>query len=352
MTLKKVATSAAILAAGTSTAFAGGLDRSTFSSAILFEEGNYAEVAYAVTTPKISSEQLGPFGPSEIAQSFNTVKLGFKADIGKKFAVAITYNNQPVGSDINYSGTPLGIATSNLSANVQAVALSLLGRYKATDNFSVYGGVNYQTVSATANIVAAGLATSNFASESEVGYIIGAAYEKPEIALRVALTYESEIDYELNTTGGASTGITTAATPEAWTLEFQTGVAPKTLVFGKIRHAAWGDANIISPAGVALTEFEDTTAYTLGVGRKFTDNVSGSFSLFYEAADGGTSSELAPTDGIFGGTIGVSVKMGKGFKVSGGISHSNRGDTVGTNTGAVFSNNTVTTVGVKLSKNF
>ncbi|KAB7615713.1 hypothetical protein F9L33_02825 [Amylibacter sp. SFDW26] len=349
MTMKKITTTAAILAAGTSTAFAGGLDRSTFSSAILFEKGTYAEIAYGVTTPKVSAANIPN---TDIAQSFNTVKIGFKTDIGKKIAVALTYNNQPIGSDINYAGTTLGPATGNLAANVQAVALTLLGKYKATDNFSVYGGLKYQTVSATANIALAGLTTSNFASESEVGYIAGVAYEKPEIALRVALSYESEIEYQLNTTGGASTGITNASTPSAWTLEFQTGVAPKTLVFGSIRHANWGDSNIISPAGAALTEFEDTTAYTLGVGRKFTDNVSGSFALFYEAPDGGTSSELAPTDGIFGGTVGVAVKMGKGFKVSGGISYSNRGDTTGTNTAVAFGNNSVTTVGIKLSKNF
>ncbi len=356
MTLKKVATSAAILAAGTSTAFAGGLDRSTFSSAILFEKGNYAEIAYGVTTPKVSATGIPN---SDVAESFSTLRGGVKFDLSPKIAVALTFNNNPIGADINYAPTALGAGFANAAGFVEAQAVTALGKYKFTNNISAYAGVKYQNVSATADLTVAGGAPFTFPSEAELGYIAGVAYEKPEIALRVALSYESKIDYTLNTTlaaglgAGTVVGTTTAATPEAWTLEFQTGVAPNTLVFGSVRRALWSDANIVVN-GSPLTTFEDTTNYNLGVGYRFNDTVSGSFALTYEAPDGTLASAFAPTDGIFGGSVGVAVKVGKGFKVSGGISFTNRGDTfVATPGGPLgFSDNSVTTVGVKLSKNF
>jgi len=43
---------------------------------------------------------------------------------------------------------------------------------------------------------------------------------------------------------------------------------------------------------------EDTTAYRLGLGRRFNDNWSGAVTLTHERGDGLTTTLLAPTDGI------------------------------------------------------
>ncbi len=356
MTIKTIAATTVIVAASASTAFAGGLDRSTYSSSILFEKGTYAELAYGLTTPKVSSTGFGA-GDGDVAESFNTVKLGFKIDLNDKISFAMTFNNQPVGADINYANTPIGPFVANAAGYVDASATTLIGKYKITDAFSIYGGAKYQSISATANILAAGSFGAVFQSEDKFGYIAGVAFEKPEIAMRVALSYESKIEYNLNTlnAGGVSVGTTTSATPEAWTLEFQSGVAPKTLVFGKIRRAMWSDANIFVPLFApgttgALTTFTDVTSYELGVGRRFSDKVTGAITFSYEKKDGTVSSLFAPTDGLFGISVGTSVSIGKGAKISGGISYSKRGDT--TTAIGPFTDNTVTTVGMKLSKNF
>ncbi len=149
MTLKKAATTAAILAAGASTAVAGGLDRSTFSSNILFEEGTYTEIALGYTDPDVSVTG----SDVSVAKNFRTVKAGVKFDFSKKLSFAITSNTQPLGADIDYSGAPLaaGTAASPIGV-VDATDVIFLAKYKITDNISVYGGAKRQRVSASATL--------------------------------------------------------------------------------------------------------------------------------------------------------------------------------------------------------
>jgi len=137
MAIKKLATATAVLAAGTSSALASGLDRVTFSSDILYQEGNYAEIAYGVTSPKVSSTTFPVSLVGSVAASFKTVKLGFKTNITKKIAIALTYNNQPVGADISYGF--LGVA-----GTVNGQNITLLGKYQFTDKISAFAGAKYQ----------------------------------------------------------------------------------------------------------------------------------------------------------------------------------------------------------------
>ena len=75
------------------------------------------------------------------------------------------------------------------------------------------------------------------------GYVVGAAYEIPEKALRIALTFGSAIDFELDSTetfpdavgGQVVKGTTEISMPKSVNLDFQTGIAPKTLLFGSMR---------------------------------------------------------------------------------------------------------------------
>ena len=350
MTIKKLAATTAILATGTSTAFAGGLDRVTFSSNILYEEGTYVEATYGLTIPKVSSSAL-PIGT--VATSFPTAKLGFKADITDKFAIAVTYTNQPIGADINYG--PLGV-----SGVVDGQNINALGKYQFSDRISAYGGVKYQYLSGDiivppslalppgANIVASG--------EGEYGYIAGAAYEIPDIKLRVALTYESEIDYSLTSTfnGGPAPSASIASTPETWTLEFRSGVAANTLVFGSIRYAQWADAQITVPVLGQITNFTNVTSYELGVAYRFNEKFVGFTAFGYEKSDNVPQSPFAPTDGQFDISVGGQLDIGKGFKIASSLKYSKRGDATLSSIapGAPFDDNSVLTVGVKLSKNF
>lgn len=205
--------------------------------------------------------------------------------------------------------------------------------------------------------------------ENEYGYIAGVAYEIPKIKLRVALSFESQVDFSLATTGTVTStagigpfpagttpisGVSTAGTPEAWTLEFQSGVAPKTLVFGRIRYAKWKAVQIAIPVLGTITSNENTTAYLIGVAHKLSDDFVGFLSLGYEASDDVPQGAFAPTDGQTDFTIGGQYDVGKGFKISGSFTYSKRGDAVLATgiPGSVFASNKVITTGLKLSKSF
>ena len=45
------------------------------------------------------------------------------------------------------------------------------------------------------------LYSADYSTGSGTGFVLGGAYERPDIALRVALTYSSEIDLELGSNG-------------------------------------------------------------------------------------------------------------------------------------------------------
>ena len=84
------------------------------------------------------------------------------------------------------------------------------------------------------------------------GWMLGTAYERPDIALRVSLSYYSKISHSLDTQEStATTGVlptqTEVDTPQSVSLDFQTGVAPKTLVFGSIRWVDWSEFRIDPP---------------------------------------------------------------------------------------------------------
>jgi len=330
------------LATVASTAFAGGMDRSIFSSSILFEEGTVAQFTFGNTTPSIKPT----VAPVNVAPSFQTVNLAYKHQFNDKLSAALIYNTNPFGVDISY--VALGDTTQ---ASLSTRSLTGLVKYQASDAISLYGGAKYQEVRGSA--VLGGLPFS-IPSGSGTGFIAGAAYEKKEIALRVALSYESKVDLDPSVTLGGTTLTGTLAAPEAITLEFQSGIAADTLVFGSIRHAKWSDADVILPPGFGgtnLSNFDDSTAYTLGLGRKISDSFSASMSMTYEKSTGEPVSALSPTDGLFTIGLGGKYTSPNGLSTSMGISLSKRGDAVTTG-GLPFKDNFVTTAGFKISKSF
>ena len=144
-------------------------------------------------------------------------------------------------------------------------------------------------------------------------------------------------------------------------LDFQTGVAPNTLAFGSVRWVDWSNF-LIDPAwltpttGGGLVSLEDTTTYTLGVGRKFNENWSGSIFASYEPKGDPLVSPLAPTNGYRGIGIGV-VYTQDNMKVTLGARYLDLGDAqpeTGTpdTARANMTGNHAVAVGVKVGFNF
>ncbi|MCU0910337.1 MAG: hypothetical protein MUE98_03035 [Rhodobacteraceae bacterium] len=331
--MRRVLAASSALALMTGAAIAGGVERSSQSVAILFEQGSYAELSFGRVSPNVSGVVAGtPVSSGDMAPGYNTVSLGYKTDLTDQISMAVILD-QPIGADVAYPGTPgPGIYPFAAStATIDATAVTGILRYKLPSNFSVYAGLRAQTVSGEVAIPVRAY-TMSTSTETDYGWLAGVAYERPEIALRVALTYNSAIDhtFDVQENGGPSLPFTTTV-PQSWNLEFQSGVAADTLVFGSIRYVDWTEFDItpvgfFGATGSSLVSYDnDTTTYSLGVGRRFNETWSGSVSFSHEAGTGPFSGNLGPTDGSTSVQVAAVYTRGP-MKITGGLRYIDIGE--------------------------
>ncbi len=348
--MNKFMTAGAALLATTTIVSAGGIDRSGQPITAIFEDGNYVELSFGSISPSVSGVAPPvPVGSGDMAPTYSTVGMALKVDINDQASVAIILD-QPFGANVDYDspGYPLDGST----AEVNSTGITVVGRYKINDSFSVHGGIRHVTAEGSVNLAAAEQPyASDYSADSGVGYVIGAAYERPDIAMRIALTYSSAIDFEL----AGSVGDLITTMPQSVNLDFQTGIAADTLLFGSIRWADWTETVLLdTAAGPLVTYDEDVYTYSIGVGRRFSDALSGAVTVGYEAAQGGVSSNLSPTDGNVSLSLGGTYTMSNGLELTGGVRYVWLGDAetaVGPLTGE-FTDNTATAVGLKIAYNF
>ena len=351
----KIATAISAVIASSTALGVTGIDRLVFSPSFMFENGNYVELTMARAEPSVSTTFATK---ANVAEDVDTLQFAYKHQISDKFGLGMIVNNQPTGVDVNYQ--PIG---STLRGSISAKSYIALGHYKATDNISAFGGLKYQTQSGNADLRALNPTVpgaTTFKQDNDTGFVVGAAYSIPKIALRASLTYESELEFGHDTTfnhplaGETRIGNTISATPKTLTLDLQSGIAEGTLLFGSVRYAKWSDAQVFFLDNTQLSSFDNTTAFKLGIGRKFTDQISGSVTLNYERATGKPSSPFSPQDGEKGIALGVKFTAKDGLNTSLGIQYRKLGDTVTTATSGSlpFKDNDVVTVGIKFSKSF
>lgn len=371
--MKNLTITGAALLLSTTAAYAGGLDRSGQPVGILFEEGNVVELSFGNVSPDVSGTTvgtgLGSFSSGNMASSYVQIGAGLKYDLNEQVSLALIFD-QPYGASVSYDGADVGYYTGAATADVTSSSITAMARYKIDGNFSVHGGLRYQTVEASVGkpTIPGGGYTIDSEPSSAVGFVAGAAYERPEIALRVALTYNSAIEHDIEATevcvvAACTTATTTVETPESINLDFQTGVAADTLVFGSVRYAKWTQFDFAPPghAGLGLGSLQDydddTVAYSLGVGRRFNDEWSGALTIGYEGSTGGFAGNLAPTDGNTSVGLGATY-TGDGFKVTGGVRYIMLGDAetehplIPGSVGSSFTDNTAIAAGVKVVYSF
>lgn len=331
------------LTAGAATA--GGLDRSGQALYALFEKGRNIEFVIGRVYPEVSGVDL-PLGPfpgggnsGDVGNDYTQFAFTYKADINDQWSYAIIYD-QPFGADILYG--PGSFNLGGTKAYAETDALTGLLRYKFGNGFSAHAGVKAQRASGDIDLRGAAYGPFNgysvaLSEDTAFGYVVGVAYEKPEIALRVVLSYSSKITHEFDTVetvakGAATVGTspTETSTPQSVNLDFQTGVAPDWLVFGQIRWVDWSDFKIdpafFTPrAGGGLVSLDDTTTYVLGVGHKFTDTWSGAFSVTYEDEGDPLVSPLAPSNGKIGATLSA-IYTADNFRITTGVNYTEVGD--------------------------
>ena len=366
--------SAAALCLTAGTVSAGALDRTGQSVDVLFQEGRYAEFSFGYVSPDVTGENTNPiFGPvgaqsGDIGVSNLNFGAAYKSDFDEQWSYAVIVD-QPYKAEVEYPTNPFYFGTDS-SAEFDSLAITGLLQYNFGSGFSVYGGLRAQETEASATIAFAGNYDVEADADWGVGYVAGVAYERPDIALRVSLTYSSEIEHEndvveqVDTPFGRQTFTSVAEfeTPQSVNLEFQSGVAKDTLVFGGIRWVDWSDFDL-SPqiyssglvAGQPLLSYEDdVVTYTVGLGRRLNETWSLAGSIGYEENTGNLFTNLGPNDGQTSLALAAIYRQDK-ITVTTGVRYVWIGDTTTAVQGipaAEFNDNNAVAFGVKVGYNF
>jgi long-chain fatty acid transport protein len=327
---------------------------------ILYEDGTYGEIGLVYTDPDLEGKNgvappvpaIGfPGGPisgktgnllGDDWKYSGAIKGDFTFDdrlswillFDQPFVANTRYGQGSYPDAFNYDGTDADLDTYQISAGLA---------FDVTPNVKVYGGVRAQRLDASASI--SFLSDYAIKAEDEWGYggFVGAAYSRPEIGLRVALTYSSKIEYRLDTRESA-TGFgeiddkTNVDTPQSVMLEAQTGIDAKTLVFGSVRWVDWSEFAIAPELYGQITgEFlgeqralvdypEDWWTYNIGVARSLSDDLAGTLSVTYEPQVDEVLTTLGPVDGRTTLNAGLSYDIGQ-INIAGGLSYGWLGDT-------------------------
>ena len=319
-----------VLASAT-TAAAGGIERIPPSSRILFEEGRYLEFAFTYVDPDLEGEGGGvevspgvvvPIAGStgDIFDGFKAFGAGYKADLNEQFSYALSVD-QPYGVRTDY---PEGFYEAT-SADIDTITATGIVAYDPVPNLKLYGGVRVQRMEANGAVPFLGSYDVETDTDIGFGYMFGAAYERPAMAQRAALTYYSPIEHEFDTMEfGAMESELNVETPRQLSLELQTGVSPTMLLFGDVTWTEWSDFVIdptYYPPERPMAVYDDNSiSYTVGLGKQFTETVSGAVQVSHEPSSGAVLTTLGPVDGstLLSGALSYEQES---YKITGSVTH-------------------------------
>ena len=290
---------------------------------------------------------------TEVEGSFFVPKVAAKVALGDHVDCAATFSN-PFGADLNnglnqaVSGNAVEFEidtkdyglTCSLKYNLGKTKLGQSrirliggGSYLQFDGFlsrqSFIDFVNVPqavlpflpgTGGALTGLNAQGLGLFDIEDDS-FGWRAGLAYEIPKSAIRISAVYSSA--YDINATGtvdirqfNTAAALLTPTAPISLTTELpqqvdiniQSGINEKTLAFARFNWTDWSQLGSIPVQGVpsptvpgagAVTAFEplyrDGYTITGGVGRKFTDKLSGLLSLTWDRGTSTTTGTQSDT---------------------------------------------------------
>ena len=280
-----------------------------------------------VLTPQITALQQG------IAAGTTQVNTGRAAITNLSTAQAVTNNLSNVTGATNVS-----ISSQNFTG--------LLGvKLGEEKNIQIYGGPTIQRLEGDVHLRGNAYKTAsgydaNISRDTAYGWMAGIAYLKPEIALKAALTYRSEIDHDVNITenlpalgaAGVGTNEITITTPKSVNLDFQTGINPTTLLTAKARWVPWSDFAIKpkiygSASGLNLVSYDDD-AWTaeVGLGKKLSPQLAISGTVGYDSGAGNPITSLGPVEGNWNVGLGAKYNLTPEWAISGGVKYLMFGD--------------------------
>ena len=328
----------------TNNAFAGGTEVSRQNNMILFS--NDRTVNFSTRTSSFNvTDDLFASDNQTVVKKLSIFSAAFKSSYSENISYAFEMY-EPMAVTLQYP--------SGVKAQLRSQALSLTGKYNFSDSgFGIVAGARQLTIKrSTVNIGAAlGNADVVTTPDSGIGYMAGLSYEVPAIALKVLLTQAPGIDIDVPAT---VVGSGTVSQPTFTTLEFETGIAEDTLLYGSIHQGEHASAQVKLKGVGAISSFEDGEKYNIGIGRKFNDKLSGSLSYTTEEGTSATgTSLLSPTNGTDTYSLGLNYST-ETVDISFGYAMSVYGDKAvttligGNPVTGNFKNNDASTVGLRI----
>ena len=371
-----------------SLALAGGYELQTLDTSAMYEDGSFVSLSYASINSDLKGKDAGGTKVKTLKDQTLT-NLAFKTQVGDFGLGLTTYRSGAIQMNGSSNSTFTGNSIDGNyipSANAELNTTAFLLNYNLNDSFSVIGGIKNNALNSF-NLTSI-YGSYDVSSKSNNSYVVGSAFEKPDIALRAEIllqpsskikttgTYTSaavdfptaieNLGYTDIPAGVTGSFAATLNTPEMITLNFQSGIAADTLITGSIHQAKWKSSQVnvdvstasaaINTAAAVSSDFSDATKYSIGLARKFSNSLSSSISYNQEAGSGSTStSTFTMSNGSQSINLGFRYSFTQG-NLSVGMSHTMFKDvTVDANAltaPIVYKNNTATTIGIKFSTNF
>lgn len=312
-------------------AAAGGIDQTGQPVTLLFEEGNRAEIALTGLRASISGS-AGGVGSGNVYNPSTAFVAGVKRDFGPRLSAALIVD-QPYGVALEYPDGDFAFAGT--MAEPKSLALTALGRWRFGHGLAVHGGIRVERIGAEVGLAGSGygpLAGYDWNGDDDwgVGWVAGASWERPELGMRVALTYGSEIRHSLpseETLFGAEVDTTTEVTmPQSVNLDLQTGINARTLLYGSVRWVDWNGWTVAPPAFDAvagpLVRFEsDAWTYRVGVGRQLSEVLSAAVEVAHETPIDTMLSPLSPYDGFTALSAGARYALPSGLTLAASLGY-------------------------------
>lgn len=343
-------------------------------------------------------------GQAQYRQTLAAYNANFQGTKDKIDAAIKQGVTQKVDEGLKQVNSTLG--KGNTSVEVDTQNLSMIFGFQPIKNINLYGGAAYQTIKGSVSLRGQAYSLYNgydakIKETSGVGWLAGASYQIPEIALKASITYRSEIDHDVNaqeslpTLGAlsllgdegaaaaqqiaAATGKTKITTPQSVNLDLQTGIMENTVAFANLRWVNWKDFSIrpykfglVSDVvgklpqigrsnGFNLVEYsDDQWSVNAGVGRKLNDQWAGNVSVGWDSGAGNPVSTLGPTEGYWNVGLGVQYSPAANYFIAGGVKYFWLGDAkaqTGAQAGgsdyvADFSDNNAIAYGLKIGYKF
>lgn len=293
---------------------------------------------------------------------------------GAKFAAAPTVLNTMTSDN----------GATNVEVHVKNITGLVGVKFGENKNIQVYGGPAFQKLEGEVHLrgnsykKATGY-DAQISPNTALGWVAGVSYSKPEIALKAALTYRSEIEHSSdmseNLPLASLAGLPSQArngfkvtTPKSYNLDFQTGLSAKHRLLGtlKVRYVPWSDFAITppfynratktsqNPKGYNIVDYaKDQWSAEIGLGKQVNDKLSVAGNVGWDSGAGNPATSLGPVKGYYSVGLGAKYNITPNWALSAGAKYLKFGDataqlptrdTVGT-----FEKNDGYIVGVKLS---